>query len=76
MKEQAPYFDAHPDAMVGGWHDPDTHEIVLDPSHVVDDRDEAIKLGVANNQKAIADLAAIHAGDWDNAIISTGGTGK
>jgi hypothetical protein len=65
-----------PAVMVGGWHDPVHGEIALDPSRVVEDRAEAIKLGQQNNQQAIADLAAIHAGDWDNAIIPTGGTGN
>ena len=49
--------------------------IWAEPTNVIMDRAEAVKLGVERNQKAIADLAAITRGDWDNAFISTRGTG-
>lgn len=75
LQKNAAFFDRHPDAHVGGWHDPVNDEIVLDPSRVIGDRKTAIKLGKQQNQQAIADLAAIHKGDWNNAFIDTGGTG-
>ncbi len=49
--------------------------IWAEPTNVIIDRAEAVKLGVERNQKSIADLAAIAKDDWDNATISTGGTG-
>ena len=49
--------------------------IWAEPTNVIMDRAEAVKLGVERNQKAIADLAAITRGDWDNAFIVTRGTG-
>ena len=49
--------------------------IWAEPTNVITSRAEAIKMGVERNQKAVADLAAISKNDWDNAIISTGGTG-
>jgi hypothetical protein len=39
-------------------------------------RSEAIRAGVAANQKAIADLEAIYRQDWAHAFIDTGGTGQ
>ena len=49
--------------------------IWAEPTNVIMDRAEAVKLGVERNQKSIADLAAITRGDWDNAFIATRGTG-
>ena len=49
--------------------------IWAEPTNVIIDRAEAVKLGVERNQKSIADLAAIARGDWDNAFIVTRGTG-
>lgn len=74
LVEKAELFDD--DSMhIGAWHNPKTGEIVLDPARVISDRKEAIRAGVEANQIAIADLAAIARGDWDNAFIDTGGTG-
>jgi hypothetical protein len=36
----------------------------------------AKKMGSEHDQKAIADLGAIHRGDWGHAFIDTGGTGR
>jgi hypothetical protein len=49
--------------------------IWAEPTNVIMDRAEAVKLGVERNQKSVADLAAITRGDWDNAFIVTRGTG-
>ena len=57
-----------PSAHLGIWHDTQHHEVVLDVSYVVEDREDAINLGVANNQQAIWDVANM-------AEIDTGGTG-
>jgi hypothetical protein len=32
--------------------------------------------GTAHDQQSIANLGAIHRGDWGHAFIDTGGTGK
>ena len=63
--------------MVGGWHDTDTGKVWLDLVRVYPKNQKDIALGVGRkrNQIAIADLGAISRGDWDNAIINTGGTG-
>ena len=57
-----------PAAHLGIWHDEEHNEVVLDISYVVEDRDEAIRLGEQNNQQAIWDIANM-------AEIDTGGTG-
>jgi hypothetical protein len=49
--------------------------IWAEPTNVIMDRAQAVKLGVERNQKSVADLAAIARGDWDNAFIVTRGTG-
>lgn len=36
----------------------------------------AVAIGRKTNQIAIAHLSAIHKGDWNNAFVNTGGTGK
>lgn len=41
---------------IGGWHNPEDGQVYLDVSTVVKSRDEAIRLGRANNQLAIYDL--------------------
>jgi|SRR5215471_253358 len=61
------YLD-QPGAHIGGWLDHEHGEFVLDPVEHVQDRNEAIKLGVQRNQQAIYDVAA-------GEEISTGGTG-
>lgn len=61
-------FADNPSAHLGIWHDEDHHEVVLDVSYVIEDRDEAIRLGQQNNQQAIWDIA-----NFDE--IDTGGTG-
>ena len=66
---------------IGGWHDPSPNSpgqaIVLDRVRVFpsSQRAAAVSFAKKNNQKAIADLDAITAGDWDNAFVDTGGTG-
>jgi len=49
--------------------------IWAEPTNVIMDRSQAVKIGVERNQKSVADLAAIARGDWDNAFIVTRGTG-
>jgi hypothetical protein len=63
--------------MVGGWHDKETDTVWLDLVRVyaADQRDLAVRMGKRKNQIAIADLGAIAKGQWDQAIIPTGGTG-
>lgn len=58
-----------PEMNVGGWWDKEHDEIVLDPSKVVMDRDEAIRIGIENDQQAIFDLVNFEE-------IDTGGTGQ
>ena len=61
----------------GTWVEPidGVPHIWAEPTNVIMDRAEAVKLGVERNQKSVADLAAIARGDWDNAFIVTRGTG-
>jgi hypothetical protein len=66
---------SEPGMHLGAWHDPKHDEIVLDPSQVFDNREEAVAAGRLRNQQVIADLGAIHEGRWDDAFIDTGGTG-
>lgn len=66
-------FADFPGARWGGWFDEQSGEVFLDVSIVVDSRDEAIRLGREYGQIAVADLAAITRGDWENAFIDTGG---
>lgn len=62
---------------IGGWHNPDDSKVEVNVTAVfgADRRDAAIAFARDNDQIAIADLDAIARGDWDNAIINTGGTG-
>lgn len=55
----------------GGWFNPKEGVYVLDASVILDDRAEALYVGKAGGQDAIADLGAINQGDFDNAIIET-----
>ena len=55
----------------GGWLDTEKGLYVLDASVILDDKAEAIYVGKAGDQDAIADLGAINQGDFDNAIIGT-----
>lgn len=70
----ADYLKEHRDefkgesAHLGGWHDAEHNEFVLDISDVYQDRDEAIKVGQERNQQAVFDLATLEE-------IPTGGTG-
>jgi hypothetical protein len=66
-----------PDYKLGGWHDPASGNVFLDVVKVFpeDQSDAAIAAGQANNEISVADLGAISRGDWDHAIINTGGTG-
>lgn len=62
---------------VGAWHNPADGKIEVNVTAVfpADQRDAAVAFAQAHDQIAIANLDAITAGDWDNAIINTGGTG-
>jgi hypothetical protein len=59
---------SQPNMYVGVWHDTANSEVVLDPSEVFDDKDEAIAAGVDRDQQAIYDISA-------GVEIPTGGTG-
>ena len=63
---------------VGGWVDPKTGELCLDVVKIFPESQmkQAVAAGTAHDQQAIANLGAIHKGDWDHAFINTGGTGK
>lgn len=56
------------DSVVGGWYDRDNDEIVLDRVDIIEDREEAIRLGRERNEQGVFDLAT---GEY----IDTGGTG-
>lgn len=63
----------------GAWFDADeTGFVYFDVVQLVpeDKLDDAKALGRKRNQLSIANLKAINEGDWDNAIIDTGGTGE
>jgi hypothetical protein len=53
---------------IGGWHDTEHGEVVLDPVENIQDRDKAVALGAERNQQAIWDVKA-------GEEIPTGGTG-
>ena len=55
----------------GGWFDSDNNQYVLDASVIIDDKADALYVGSAGGQDAIANLGAINQGDFDNAIIGT-----
>jgi hypothetical protein len=71
---------------LGGWHDPDSGDIFFDIVDIHDNPHGAVlpddfkqamyDLGKRNNQISIANLDAITAEDWDNAIIKTDGNGS
>lgn len=60
---------ANPAMHYGGWNDPDTHKMSLDPSENIMSRSAAVAAGVARNQKEIWDVK-------NKVGIKTGGTGK
>lgn len=61
--------------MLGGWVD--NGKLYLDIVKVFPptEKEAALAAGKEHNQISIADLAAINKGDWDNAILPTGGDG-
>jgi hypothetical protein len=63
---------------IGGWVDPATGHFWVGATRVYPEGDKqlAVAMGRRNNQIAIANLSAIHQGDWDHAFVQTGGTGK
>lgn len=67
----------HEGIVVGGWKD-DNGTVWLDLVKVYprSQRDIALAVGRKRNQVSIADLGAIAKGDWDHAILPTGGTGE
>jgi hypothetical protein len=65
----ADVFGGNPNMHIGGWLDPDTKKLSLDPSENIQSRKAAIAAGVARNQKAIWDVKR-------SKEISTGGTGE
>lgn len=67
----------HADLHVGGWRDDSSGKVYLDIVRIYEprDRDIALAVGRRRNQISVADLDAISRGDWDHAIIPTGGTG-
>jgi len=68
MDDNHEVFQANPKVKVGIWHNPETNDVWLDPSEVVDDRDQAIQLGRQRNQISVYDIGA-------GEEIPTGGTG-
>jgi hypothetical protein len=69
------YANAHsealsdPDAHIGRWQEPGTSKVYLDVAHNILNKGEAIRKGIAHNQKAIWDLKNARE-------INTGGTGE
>jgi hypothetical protein len=61
--------------MLGGWTDNGKLYLDIVKVYPMNQKDEALAAGKEHNQISIADLAAIHRGDWSEAIINTGGTG-
>jgi hypothetical protein len=63
---------------IGGWVDPKTGKVWLDAVRVYGEGHAAMaaKMGRMSNQIEIANLGAIHRGDWDHAFVNTGGTGE
>ena len=68
LRENQSRFD-DPRAHIGIWHDKDNNEVAIDVSYLIDNREDAVKLGVAEDQQAIWDVANAEA-------IDTGGTGQ
>ena len=67
--KNADVFRDNPKMHIGGWLDPDTHKMSLDPSEHITDRATAVAAGVARNQKKIWDVK-------NKVEIDTGGTGE
>ncbi len=59
----------HPDASIGTWHDKEADQTVTELVKTPANRDEALKMGVKNDQKAIYDLK-------EGKEVPTGGTGE
>ncbi|CAM6004375.1 unnamed protein product [Sphagnum balticum] len=57
---------------IGGWVDNNKFYLDIVKVFPPSQREQAIQAGKEHNQIAIADLAAIHNGDWGNAFIKTG----
>jgi hypothetical protein len=68
IKQNADVYANNPNMHIGGWHDPDSKKMSIDPSENIKDRSTAIQLGAERNQKAIYDLK-------NKTDIATGGTG-
>jgi hypothetical protein len=62
---------------LGGWHNPADGKVEVNVTFVfpADAEARARQFAVDNDQIAMANLDAIAAGDWANAIVNTGGTG-
>lgn len=62
---------------IGGWHNPGDGKVEVNVTVVfpAGQRDAAFEFAREQDQIALADLDAISRGDWDNAILNTGGTG-
>lgn len=59
-------------AKVGGWHDPETGNVVLDISKWFKTKRAAMDFAKREGQTNVADVKAIRAKDWDNAFPETG----
>jgi hypothetical protein len=68
MKQNADVYTNNPNMHIGGWHDPDSKMMSLDPSENIKDRATAVRLGQERNQKEIWDVK-------NGVGIKTGGTG-
>lgn len=68
LDEHADELDANPRLHLGGWHDTEHGEVVLDLSEIFEDQREAMAAGAARNEQAIFDLDSL-------TEIPTGGTG-
>lgn len=71
---------------IGGWHDEESGIIYLDVVDIYDNehgiklpdefKNKMVEIGKKENQISIANLDAIEADDWDNALHSSGGDGS
>jgi hypothetical protein len=68
-QSHADVFGNNPNMHIGGWLDPDTKKLSLDPSENIQDRAKAIASGISRNQKEIWDVK-------NGVGIKTGGTGE
>jgi hypothetical protein len=68
LDEHEEEFYANPRLRIGGWHDTEHDEVVLDLSEIFEDQIEAMKAGVDRDEQAIFDLDT-------STEIPTGGTG-